>query len=423
MVDFSTVAHSGSTASAAGRQISSRQYDVILNASQRLTSILLKNGQALRVSVGEWSMVFGDNSRSSGDLPELIFREYRSCLRAIRSCSLYYFSRLFLSEKVRIAGPLSALIDVMYSINVENDKSQSVAEKISFFLFRRFKEAIPAFARKFESDFHYSLDARAYALFLDRHLQYTCGRVGPTTRSIDEAQLEKFKLINTWVSERIGTLTDKRHLDIGCGWGGLISYFQQDYGTISTGITNSIAQKHYISSRFGLEAIFGDFRAIDEIKEQFDFVTVIGMSEHVVGGLKDTLLKSIRGCLKDDGVVYFQTIVKPDQWIGGDASRLVREFVFPGHDLDTQTETERRFSKAGFRIVRAENHATDYAYTTGKWAENVSRNLPQLKALIGARTANLFLLYLLYASKLFAHGRGKLMRYCLVKQTDSLLHS
>lgn len=318
---------------------------------------------------------------------------------------------------MRLGGPLNALVDIMYSINVENDKSQSVAEKVSVFLFRKLKEISPAFTRKFESDFHYSLDARAYELFLDRHLQYTCGRVGPTTRSIDEAQLEKFKLIDNWASERIGTLKNKRHLDIGCGWGGLISYFRENYGTNSIGLTNIAAQKEYIYNRFGVPTILGDFTAIDKIEEHFDFVTVIGMSEHVVGGLKDKLLENIRNCLKDDGVLYFQTIAKPDQWIGGDASRLVQEFIFPGHDLDTQIEAERRFYKAGFRIVHAENHATDYAYTTGEWAKNVNRNFVHLKALIGIKNANLFLMYLLYASKLFASGRGKLMRYSLVKRT------
>ena len=126
------------------------------------------------------------------------------------------------------------------------------------------------------------------------------------------------------------------------------------------------------------------------MKGNFDLVTVVGMSEHVVGRLKDKLLLNIHACLHDDGILYFQTIAKPDQWIGGDAYRLVQEFIFPGHDLDTQVDLERRFARTGFKIVHVEDHAMDYAYTTGEWAKNVIANFPRLKALIGLRNANLF---------------------------------
>jgi len=412
MADISLASSRSSVASCGA--ISARQASALCTAAARLDSILKGNNQTLKISIGEWSALFGSQPNYA-DLPELAFDNYKECLKAVKKCRLYNFAIPFFYGKMRIRGSIDALVDILYSINIRNDMPQSVEEKLFFFVFRALKEWAPWFANRFESDFHYSLDARAYELFLDPYLQYTCGRVLRSTRSVDEAQIEKFKLIADWVREQIGTIENKRHLDIGCGWGGLIAYFRTVYGTDSVGLTNCVAQREYIYSRFGIETILADFGCIQELNDQFDFVTVIGMSEHVVGGLKDTLLRNIRRCLKDDGVLYFQTLERPDLWIGGDAYRIAQEFIFPGHDLDFQYQAEHRFVEAGFKIVHAENHTMDYAYTTGEWAKRVSQNLPQLEALIGPKNANLFSMYLWYASNLFRNGRGKLMRYALVK--------
>lgn len=405
----------GSAAVGGWGGLSARRTRALLFAAGRLDSLLRQNNQALRISVSGWSVLLGTEG-SSVTVPELNFYSYRECHRAVKQCRLYDFAAPFFRGRIQVSGPLDALIDILYRINISNDTPQSIEEKVFFATFRKLKEWAPLYAQKFESNFHYSLDAEAYKLFLDPYLQYTCGRVGVRTRSIDDAQIEKFNLIADWVSERLGPLKGKRHLDIGCGWGGLISYFRNVYGAESVGITNCATQSKYISDQYNIKPIMGDFTRITELKEEFDFVTVIGMSEHVVGGLKDKLLEVIRGSLKDGGVVYFQTIAKPDQWIGGDAYRIAQEIVFPGHDLDRQSEAELRFVRAGFEIVHAEDHTADYAYTTGEWAKRVHKNFDKLSNLVGPKDAGLFLMYLLYASKLFKVGRGKLLRYALVKK-------
>jgi cyclopropane fatty-acyl-phospholipid synthase-like methyltransferase len=412
MLDIS-LQHSTSTI-ADCRAASARQVGALLAAAVHLDSILNAKNQSLKIYVDGWSHVFGAQP-SCVDLPELTFDNYRECLKSNKNCRIYSFASPFFKGRMRISGSFDRLIDVLYSINISNDVSQSLEEKFFLFAFKNLKEWMPWFAKRFESDFHYSLDARAYELFLDPYLQYTCGRVLPGTRSVDEAQIEKFKLIASWVCEQLGTIKNRRHLDIGCGWGGLISYFRSFYGTESIGLTNCEAQSRYILDQFGFETILGDFTCLQQIKGQFDFVTVIGMSEHVVGRLKDKLLENVFHCLKDNGVLYVQTIEKPELWIGGDAYRIAQELIFPGHDLDFQVEAERRFVAAGFKIVHAENHTMDYADTTGEWAKRVNREFSKLKSLIGTKKANLFLMYLLYASKLFRYGRGKLMRYALTK--------
>jgi cyclopropane fatty-acyl-phospholipid synthase-like methyltransferase len=414
MVDISLA--DGRSAFAASTQISARHASALMAAAKRLDAILKIEEQSLKLSVGGWSALLGRTDVGAETVPELVFTNYRDCVGALQRCRLYYFARPFFLGRVRIRGAIEPLIDILYTINIRNDVPQSTEEKLSLFLFKKLKEWVPLFATRFESGFHYSLDARAYSLFLDRYLQYTCGRFNAGANSIDEAQTEKFELIANWVSGEIGTLKGKRHLDVGCGWGGLVAYFREFYETDSVGLTNCAEQGIYMEHKFKLRPILGDFTCIAGAKEEFDFITVIGMSEHVVGKLKDRLLEIVHEALKPGGMLYFQTIAKPDQWIGGDTYRVAQELIFPGHDLDRRSEAEARFAKSGFEIVHVQDHTADYARTTGEWAKLVSENFDALKAIIGPKNAGLFLMYLLYASKLFKMGRGKLMRYALVKK-------
>ncbi len=398
---------------------SARQVQKLLDSAKSLEALLKSEGHSLKIAVGDWSTMLGAKKYST-HIPVFNFSDYRACARALQSPRLYTFAVLFFRNKLVISGSLESVIDILYSINIGNDAPQSVQEKYAFLIFRTIKAVFPWFARRFESNFHYSLDARAYELFLDKYLQYTCGRFLPKTSSIDEAQIEKFRLIQDWVSETIGGLRGKTHLDVGSGWGGLVAYFSQHYGTKSIGLTNCAPQSDYAAQKFGISnTLVDDFSSLENMQEVFDFVTVIGMSEHVVGPLKDKLLQDVHARLRDGGVLYFQTIAKPDVWVGGDAYRIAQKLIFPGHDLDTQEQCEARFARAGFQVAHAEDHSSDYARTTYEWGSRLRANFPQFEKLIGLRNASLFLLYLFYASKLFNTGRGKLLRYALVKRANS----
>jgi cyclopropane fatty-acyl-phospholipid synthase-like methyltransferase len=399
------------------RALSRRQIRRLLCQAKPLDALLKAEGHSLKIALGNWSTVLGA-AKYSAATPQLEFSSYGTCSMALRSARLYTFAMLFFRGKLTISGALEDVIEVLYSINIRNDARQTIHEKFAFLIFRALKIIAPWFARRFESNFHYSFDAHAYELFLDPYLQYTCGRFLPTTTSLDDAQIEKFRLIRDWVSETIGPLEGKTHLDVGSGWGGLVAYFARHYGTRSTGLTNCAPQAEYAAQRFGTEnTILGDFSSLENLEDQFDFVTVIGMSEHVVGPLKDKLLRQIHNRLKDRGVLYFQTIIKPDIWVGGDAYRIAQKLIFPGHDLDTQEECEARFARAGFQISHAADHSWDYARTTHQWGIRLRENFSQFEKIIGLRNASLFMLYLFYASKLFGAGRGRLLRYALVRRT------
>jgi cyclopropane fatty-acyl-phospholipid synthase-like methyltransferase len=115
------------------------------------------------------------------------------------------------------------------------------------------------------------------------------------------------------------------------------------------------------------------------------------------------------------GIIYLQCIGKPNVWIGGDSYRIAHEDVFPGHQVETSGDMEARFRKLGLEVLYAVDDSADYAKTTALWVDNLQTNKSEIVSLIGEKNFRIFLGYLAFGSKLFASGRGSLMRYVLRK--------
>ena len=138
-----------------------------------------------------------------------------------RRMRLINFAMAYFDGCLVIRGAISKAVDVLDAINLATDQRQTVAEFCWWLLIRSLKVLIPNYARRFESLDHYSQSARAYELFLDDNMQYTCGRSDTGKENLNEAQLAKFHLIKRLVTKYTGPPTGKDHLDIGCGWGGM----------------------------------------------------------------------------------------------------------------------------------------------------------------------------------------------------------
>ncbi|AMA59860.1 hypothetical protein BCCGELA001_28770 [Bradyrhizobium sp. CCGE-LA001] len=326
---------------------------------------------------------------------------------------LYTLAKAYFDGALDIVGPLDKAADVLFAVNLASDVRQNLFERLNQLVFRFAKANLPYFSSRFESDPHYSLDAAAYQLFLDRHMQYTCGKFERGNETLDEAQENKFEFIRTLATPIIGKLEGARHLDIGCGWGGLVAYFRDQFKSDSVGNTNSAAMKRYAERHNGLKIAYGDFATLSHFHNRFDLVTVVGMAEHLTPSRRAQLLKIVSGSLRKGGALYFQCIAKPSAWIGGDAYRIAYEDVFPGHFLETPAEMAARFERYGFEIVHSQEDGPDYAKTTALWAQNLQTNRLQISELIGERNFRVMFGYLAFGSKLFAERHGSLMRYLL----------
>ncbi len=247
-------------------------------------------------------------------------------------------------------------------------------------------------------------------------MQYTCGYFPIGNESIDEAQVAKFELIRNRFENHRGSLVAKDHLDIGCGWGGLASYFSDNFKTRSVGNTNCHAQMEYAQRHFDCEIMLDDFSRLESTDRRFDLITIVGIIEHLTPSRRTHLLEVVRNLLHSDGLAYIQCIVKPSIWIGGDAYRIVQREVSPGHFLETHEQTVRRLEQSGFTVLDQSDGCHDYGLTTSRWVDNLQRNESALVALLGSRRYRMFVGYLAFASHMFLSGRGSLMRYTIEKR-------
>jgi cyclopropane-fatty-acyl-phospholipid synthase len=390
--------------------------DFLAVGTRRLAAILSARGLCGRVTLGKNTIVVGDQRAADRDTAEFIFVSEAVFQRLFRHLRLFDFAMAYLDGDLKISGPMPKAVDVLDAMNTATDRRQTFGEYVKLLLFRVVKAITPARAQKFDSLDHYAQSARAYELFLDDRLQYTCGRFETGTEDIDQAQSAKFRMIEGLANKYHGPLKGKDHLDIGCGWGGMMSYFRDEIGTRSIGNTNSPHQAEYARRRFNCDVIFGDFDVLKNSERRFDLITVVGMIEHLTPYRRSQLLKIVRRLLKDDGVLYLQSVCKPAVWFGGDAYRIAQREVFPGHYLETPAETATRLTKSGFTVLEQFEHGHDYGHTLARWAEKTQQNEAEMTALVGPRQYRLYLGYLAFGAKLYFNGEGSLFR-CVAKKS------
>jgi cyclopropane-fatty-acyl-phospholipid synthase len=157
--------------------------------------------------------------------------------------------------------------------------------------------------------YHYDVGNEFYALWLDRHMQYSSAYFPTGKEDLDTAQEHKLELI----CRKLHLKPGERLLDIGCGWGGLAMYAAEKYGVDVLGITLSEKQAQYANEHI-LQAQLGqrvsvrleDYRDLEA--ESFDKIVSVGMFEHVgVSHLPEYFTQAYR-LLKPGGLFLNQGI-------------------------------------------------------------------------------------------------------------------
>lgn len=280
----------------------------------------------------------------------------------------------------------------------------------------------PVFVEKFlaryvfSQETHYDWSPEAYACFLDDPgMQYTSGRRGEEKiYTLESAQLDKLENAVDWLKPQEG----ERHLDSGCGWGGLIRYFVLNCGTTSHGITISRGQAEFARKRFtDPRAEFHHVTGFEAYtpSEPYDLATVVGMLEHVPVAYHPEFFRWLAGRLRKGGRVYLQCITAAAE--PTDRVRLLKQHVFE-HELNWINDILELARQAGFRVVSVEEDHDDYAFTTWEWVKRIrDRENEILRHLNGdQRVYRTLLGYLTLATLACAEERMHLHRVFLVKE-------
>jgi cyclopropane fatty-acyl-phospholipid synthase-like methyltransferase len=258
-----------------------------------------------------------------------------------------------------------------------------------------------------------------YNWFLGESMTYTSGIFRDPEESLEVAQDRKLETICQYVQMKPGD----KHLDIGCGWGPMITYAAQHYGTHSTGITLAKEQAAWATERAARAGVSDKVRIIvDDYRnlpsEKFDKITCLEMAEHV--GIKNfqKFLLQVRSMLKDDGIFYLQIAGLRRSWQYEDLvwGLFMAKYIFPGADASCPLGfVTSQAERAGFEVHRVENCGVHYAVTIYKWYENWKKNEAAIVEKYGQRWFRMWMMFLSWSVIIGGQGSSTVFMITMSK--------
>ncbi len=248
-------------------------------------------------------------------------------------------------------------------------------------------------------DFTYSLTDRIFRLSLGELADFSGAKYdGDFSLSLEQAQRRKHE----YVAEQIGIGPGRRVLDLGCGWGALLSFIRSKGGT-GVGVTLSRAQAA-ACRRHDLDVHLADARQITrESFGPFDAVASLGAFEHFcspddyrAGHQEDVyraLFARIASLLPEGGRLYLQTMVFGAKMIPAEQAIATLDTLperhsdawyialmgrqFPGSWLPFGREQVIRCAEPSFRLLSSASGRLDYIETITQW--NARIGAPSLR--------------------------------------------
>jgi cyclopropane-fatty-acyl-phospholipid synthase len=274
---------------------------------------------------------------------------------------------------------------------------------------------------------HYDIPDILYEHMLDSQRQYTCGYWTPCTKTLEEAQQNKIKLLLDKL--QIPDNVAMNILDIGCGWGGLTNAISKRYPKCKVvGISISKEQIKVANEKYGskkLKYIFCDYRDLPNKQTKYDRIISVGMFEHVGVKNYDTFFKCCNDILTDDGIFVLHTITNTTQPVyltGVERHRgndWMIKYIFPGGYVPTTESILEAIDRQKLMYHHIQNLSISYAKTLNKWYKNFKSNWKTIRksnpTFFTQKFYNMWEYYLLSCMVLFEKKQLYLSQFVLTK--------
>lgn len=312
----------------------------------------------------------------------------------------------YMDGKIEIDGSIQKVILSAY---------QSADSFLRSSKFRRFlpKQKHTQAKSKEDVQSHYDLGNDFYALWLDPSMTYSCAYFENPQVTLEEAQLAKVHHILKKLDPKPGQTL----LDIGCGWGTLMLTAAKEYDLKVVGITLSEEQAKEVQARIkaeGLEnraqVILEDYRQLEH--EPFDYITSVGMFEHVGPENLAEYFQTVYKYLADDGVALIHGITRQQ---GGAYNGWINKYIFPGGYIPGMTEILGRIVDSGLQVADMETLRRHYQKTLEIWDRNFKQALPEVEKSHDQRFIRMWDLYLQACAASFESGNIDCIQYLLTK--------
>lgn len=261
-------------------------------------------------------------------------------------------------------------------------------------------------------EYHYDQSNRLFELVTDPTLNYSSACFYAEGDTLEAAQRSKMDR----VCRKAGLRAGMRVLDIGCGWGSVLSFAAGAYDLTIHGVTISKAQAEFVRARLQREGIAGrasvevcDYRDADASRP-YDAIISLGMVEHVgVQNLPVYFAKAFE-LLRPGGVFVMQGVSSSVTEARTEGLAFTHAYLFPDADMPYLTQYLDAAQRAGFEVRDLENLREHYAWTHRAWRQNLERNEAAIVAEVGQERYRALRILYSYATHYF------LRRKCSVYQ-------
>jgi cyclopropane-fatty-acyl-phospholipid synthase len=316
----------------------------------------------------------------------------------------YTAANAFIDGRIGVRGDLFAAIR---NFSVRSHPLIGSAIVAAMLKLRHLTDRLAAHGRREAAaniQFHYDRSNEFYSQFLDARMQYSAAHFSHPDESLREAQIEKLDRI----CRALVLCTDERFLDIGCGWGGLITYAAAHFGVNAEGCTLSNRQLEFATEAARRdkvqERVTVHFRDYRDLNGQFDKIASVGMFEHVGHAQLAAYFKKVHSLLGRRGLFLNRGIVRPQGVEDGAETLFLEKNVFPGGELVHLDDVVREGERAGFEVVAMEDFRLNYALTCRAWVRNLEARAETCRRLVGDVVYRTWLLYLAASAVSFEDG-------------------
>ena len=366
---------------------------------------LLSHSFNIPVKVVYWdgkSAVYGDGE------PEvtITFKE-KIPIRDVTKNASIALGEAYMDGKIEIDGSIQKFITAAY---------ESAGSFMRNSKFRKFLPKQGHSEKESESDVqsHYDVGNDFYKLWLDDTLTYSCAYFDHGNRDdLTKAQIDKVHHILKKLDPKPG----KTLLDIGCGWGTLVLTAAKEYGLRVTGVTLSEEQFNLVQKRIkdeGLEdvaeVLLVDYRELGDRK--WDYITSVGMFEHVGKENLGLYFKDIYKYLTSDGVALIHGITRQQ---GGAYNGWINKYIFPGGYVPGLSEMVDHIVENNMQIADVEMLRRHYQRTLEIWDMNFNAHRSQIEDMMGDRFTRMWDLYLQACAASFESGNIDVIQYLITK--------
>ena len=366
---------------------------------------LLSHSFNIPVKVVYWdgkSAVYGDGE------PEvtITFKE-KIPIRDVTKNASIALGEAYMDGKIEIDGSIQKLITAAY---------ESAGSFMRNSKFRKFLPKQGHSEKESESDVqsHYDVGNDFYKLWLDDTLTYSCAYFDHGNRDdLTKAQIDKVHHILKKLDPKPG----KTLLDIGCGCGTLMLTAAKEYGLRVTGVTLSEEQFNLVQKRIkdeGLEdvaeVLLVDYRELGDRK--WDYITSVGMFEHVGKENLGLYFKDIYKYLTSDGVALIHGITRQQ---GGAYNSWINKYIFPGGYVPGLSEMVDHIVENNMQIADVEMLRRHYQRTLEIWDMNFNAHRSQIEDMMGDRFTRMWDLYLQACAASFESGNIDVIQYLITK--------